>query len=162
MDGRAVILRAVPGFREESPETLLELGQRFTVRLVRDRWLCREGDPSSEMYLLAEGHLGVYRRNRQVALLGPGVFVGHVGALSGQARSAGLKASGAVVVLVMGAQQVRAIVRAETGAAASALRRALIVAYGRQIQEASRALVRLAADQPTDLTEALLAASPQP
>ncbi|MEL6348553.1 MAG: cyclic nucleotide-binding domain-containing protein [Myxococcota bacterium] len=162
MDGRAVILRGAPGLHSASPETLLALGERFTVRWIRDRWLCHEGDPSKEMYLLAEGHLGVYRQQKRVTLLGPGVFVGHVGALSGAPRSAGLRASGSVVLLVMDAGQVRAIVRSEAGAAASALRRALIVAYGRQIQEATQALVRLASDQPADIADALLAAAPRP
>ena len=145
-----MILRAVPGLSAESPEVLLALAERFDVQLPQDSWICREGDPSSALYLLAEGHVEVYKRGRssassRVATLEPGAIFGHVGVLSGGARTAGLKAVGQVVLMVMPARQVHHILDREHTPAASALRRALIVAYIRQIRAATRLLARLSA-----------------
>ena len=143
MDGRATILRALPGLQEEPVDVLLALGQRFEVSLLRDAWVCRQGDPSDALYVIAEGYLGVYRGGRRLTVLGPGSVVGHVGAFSGAPRSAGLRAEGAAALMVMSAVVAAEILEAEVSAPASALRRALIVSVGRQIREASRALVRL-------------------
>ena len=164
MDGRAMILRAVPGLEDQPPAVLLALAGRLTERFVREAWLCREGDPSAALYVLAEGHLGVFRQGAQVAVLGPGAIVGHVGVLSEQPRSAGLRVLGAVTLLELEAGAARALV-AEEAAAGAALRRALIVACGRQLREATRALVRLSAQAspaPDAVEAALLAAKGAP
>ena len=143
MDGRALILRGVPGLESVSPEALLVLAEHFGEQfLPSGAWLCREGDASAALYVLAEGHLGVHRRGQRVVVVGPGAVVGHVGALSGQPRSAGLRAEGAVTLLVLSAGVAQALVAApEAGAP---LRRALIVAHVRQLREATRVLVEAA------------------
>lgn len=144
MDGRALILQGVPGLEDESLESLLSLASHFGEQFLSSgAWLCRQGDASGALYILAEGHLGVYRRGRRVEVVGPGVVVGHVGALRDQARRAGLRAEGAVTLLVLPAPLARRLVASLEGEGA-ALRRALIVAHGRQIREATRALVALA------------------
>lgn len=144
MDGRATVLRALPGLQGEPVGVLLALAERFSVELLSSAWLCREGDPSDRLFVIVEGHLEVYRAGRRLTALGPGTIVGHVGALSGAPRGAGLRAAGPVALMMMSAADARSILDEEVSPEASALRRALIVALGRQIREASRALVRVA------------------
>jgi len=61
-------------------------------------WLFRQGDDGSALYLLVRGRLHVFRENPEPAppqLLGevvPGESVGEAGMLSGQKRSAGIRA----------------------------------------------------------------------
>jgi NTE family protein len=163
MDGRATVLSALPGLQDEAPAVLLALADRFEVRLLDRGWLCREGDRSSELYVIIEGHLEVYRSGRRLTALGPGTIVGHVGALSGAPRSAGLRAAGAVALMVMDAEVARTITDVEEGPDAGALRRALLVALGRQLREASRALVKLAEQAPgADAAAVLLEARGRP
>jgi CRP-like cAMP-binding protein len=68
-------------------------GQAKSVALARNQVLFRAGDPSDGCYRIAEGLLKVTvlaasRRERILAILGPGALVGELSLLDGTARSA--------------------------------------------------------------------------
>ena len=52
----------------------------------------KEGDPSDGLYLVDEGHVQVTRGGEVLAVLGPGSFVGELGLLLDEARTADLEA----------------------------------------------------------------------
>jgi len=79
--------------------TLRALADRFeTVSLARDEVLFRQDDPGDSMYLVVEGQLEVVLRDPEggewlVSLLGRGDFVGEIALLTGQDRTAMIRAA---------------------------------------------------------------------
>lgn len=79
--------------------TLRALADRFeTVSLARDEVLFRQDDPGDSMYLVVEGQLEVVLRDPEggewlVSLLGRGDFVGEMALLTGQDRTAMIRAA---------------------------------------------------------------------
>jgi NTE family protein len=81
------------------------------------QWLFHQGDPGDALYLLARGRLQAWRENGEgetPRLLGeivPGDSVGEMGLLSGQARSAGVKAVRDSLLVHIGREQFNALAR---------------------------------------------------
>jgi EmrB/QacA subfamily drug resistance transporter len=63
-----------------------------TVELHAGEWLVREGDPPGSAYLLRSGRLEVLQGDRVLRTLAPGAVVGELSLLTGEARSAGVRA----------------------------------------------------------------------
>ena len=69
----------------------LEAASR-TISLHAGAWLFREGDPPGSAYLLRSGRLEVLQGNQVVRTLTPGAVVGELSLLTGEPRSAGIRA----------------------------------------------------------------------
>ena len=63
-----------------------------TIELDAGEWLVREGDPPGSAYLLRSGRLEVVQGERLVRTLTPGAVVGELSLLTGEPRSAGVRA----------------------------------------------------------------------
>ncbi len=61
--------------------------------------LITEGEPGGSMYAVAQGEVSVWRKSRQVAVLGEGAFFGEMALLAGTWRMATVQAVTEVVVL---------------------------------------------------------------
>lgn len=65
--------------------------QSYLIELNEDQILCREGDPSSEIYMLHSGKLLVCIVNgtqvKALAKIGPGEFIGELSFFDGKPRS---------------------------------------------------------------------------
>jgi CRP/FNR family cyclic AMP-dependent transcriptional regulator len=65
--------------------------QSYLIELEEDQVLCREGDPSSEIYMLDSGKLLVCVVNgtqvKALAKIGPGEFIGELSFFDGKPRS---------------------------------------------------------------------------
>ncbi len=73
--------------------------------------LLREGAPGDDAYLIQNGEVEVVHRDRVLATLGPGSFVGEVSALTGSVRTATVRAKTAVSAFRVSGDDVRPIVR---------------------------------------------------
>jgi len=84
------IVQRVPifrGFTSEQTDRVLEVCERRSVE--KGTCLFREGDTSTEMYVLLEGHLRVVTTTgAEIASIGEMGLVGEMGVLTGQPRSA--------------------------------------------------------------------------
>lgn len=92
-------LRGVSLFASIDPESLDEIAIRAeVVSIAGGRYLFREGDEGSDMYLIAAGSVAVLMRDeeegeRMIDQLAPGAFFGEIAALSGGRRTASIKAA---------------------------------------------------------------------
>jgi CRP-like cAMP-binding protein/di/tricarboxylate transporter len=75
------------------------------VDLVDGQAVVRQGEPGDSLYVVARGHLGVFMRpsgddqERQVATIPPGACFGEIALLTGESRSATVRALGPVETL---------------------------------------------------------------
>jgi predicted acylesterase/phospholipase RssA/CRP-like cAMP-binding protein len=84
-----------------SPESAAELSSELeTVTCRGGEWLFRQGDPADGLYLLVRGRMQVWidmseqegTGSRLVAEVSPGETIGEIGMLTGDVRSAGIRA----------------------------------------------------------------------
>jgi CRP-like cAMP-binding protein/Zn-dependent protease len=73
--------------------------------------LMREGERGDDAYLVRAGELEVLRAERVLATIGPGAFVGEVSALTGNARTATVRARSEVSAFRLRGENVRPIVK---------------------------------------------------
>ena len=161
MDERARILSMVPGLRAMPIEGLHALAQLFEHKALEHEILCREGEDSDRLWVLASGTIEVIKDTPRgpflVAQIGPTSLVGHGGVMTLAARIATLKTRGEVEVLEMSAEAARDMLETAPAAVASPFRQALIVAMAHQLAGATAAIGRLtAATEPPEDTEARL------
>ncbi len=103
-------LRSVPLFtRVDSPSLLADVAARMRlVSLAAGGTVFREGDMSTDFYLVRSGTVGVSTdlggRVRQLARVGPGQFFGEIALLGGGRRSATVTATTDVELWVLSAQ----------------------------------------------------------
>lgn len=113
---RLLLLREVPLFADLPPEDLEDIAAVAGERLYADASeICREGEVGEAMYLIVNGQVQVLvaqpEGERLLAERGPGDFVGEMAVLEAEPRSATLRASGEVRLLVIEGQAVQAILR---------------------------------------------------
>lgn len=91
---RVALMKSVDIFAE-TPERILAAVARIVeeVELTAGESLFREGDPGDCLYIVVEGELRVYSRERTLVLLGPGKIVGELALLDPEPRSASVEAS---------------------------------------------------------------------
>ena len=73
--------------------------------------LLREGEHGDDAYLLRSGEVDVLHRDRHLATLGPGSFVGEVSALTGKERTATVRARNAISAFRLRGEDVRPVVK---------------------------------------------------
>lgn len=92
-------MRAVPLFRTLPADRLTELAEALVpVSFAAGDVVFRLGDPADALFLVDEGHVEVMRGGVTVAMLGPGSFVGEMGLLLDEVRSADLRAASEVAL----------------------------------------------------------------
>ena len=91
--------------------------------------LVRQGEPSPDAFVIAEGTADVIIDGEVVATLGPDALVGERGVLTGAARSATVRATSHLGVQVLSTDRLRSIMQANPGAAARM--QDVVARYGR-------------------------------
>jgi cytochrome P450 len=79
--------------------------------------LVRQGEPSPDAFVIAEGSADVTVDGTCVATLGPDALVGERGVLTGSTRAATVTATGHLAAHVLSTERLRSIMRANPGAA---------------------------------------------
>jgi len=99
-------LRSVDLFSECSSTELSAIRSLTTHHTVRSRQtLMRQGDWSSEFFVIVEGHVEVEREGAMVASPGPGSFVGEIGLLHRTPRTATVTTATSAELLVASVQE---------------------------------------------------------
>ena len=111
---RVLFLREVPIFRRLEPEDLERIGALAGERIYhQSEFLCREGDPGEELFVLVEGSVEVGKQAEGAArilrTLTTGDHLGELAILRKQPRSASVRASSSVRALVLGSEALRSI-----------------------------------------------------
>jgi LmbE family N-acetylglucosaminyl deacetylase len=107
---RAELVRAVPLFSFMDDEQLRDAARQLSERHVRDgEYLCRQGEPGTELYVVMDGNLEVIQEAEcdLRGLCGPGAVLGEVAILADTPRSASLRARGDVKLLAMSGSSFR-------------------------------------------------------
>jgi CRP-like cAMP-binding protein len=80
------------------------------LTVAAGRTLCEQGTAGREAFVILEGTAEVRRNNKKVATLGPGACVGELALLDHGPRTATVRASTDLSVLVIGAREFAGIV----------------------------------------------------
>lgn len=148
---RIEVLQDVPGLSFVPEADLAALAKHFDLKTYTNTFMCQEGGTPERVFVLAEGQAEVIKdagdgRKFKVATLMPGVMFGHVGVLTGQRRTASVRAVGEVKVLEIPALRARELIQGDNFKVSSAFRRSLIVALARQVFSATATTMKLAHD----------------
>jgi len=109
--GNSFLRRSSP-FAELPSAAIEALAAKLeSVRFESGEELLREGAVGDDAFLIRDGDVEVLHRDRVLATLGPGAFVGEVSALTGSARTATVRAKTAVSAFRVSGEDVRPIVR---------------------------------------------------
>jgi len=93
-------LTASPVFSELEPEELARLAAMATEESYAvGRALVREGDYSTELYVIEEGTADIARGGEVVGSVGPGDIVGEIGVLEKAKRNADVIATSSLLVI---------------------------------------------------------------
>jgi CRP-like cAMP-binding protein len=110
-DDKPTLLRSLPAFAGASRRELRELARASELALAdAGRVLVCAGRRAIETYLVLEGEVDVMIDGDVVATLGPGEFVGEIGVIDGEARTADVVARTDVALLAIHATAVRSLV----------------------------------------------------
>jgi len=111
---RMDFLRSIDLFSEFQDEQLEAM-----ARIMSERWeddgtvLCQEGDPGDELYLVYQGSVDVVRsvdgEEKTLAAAGPGACIGEMAILGDIPRTATLRSSGDVQLLVIKGQDFQTV-----------------------------------------------------
>ena len=151
MDERTRILSQVPGLSELVPDELVDLSRLFELRVFAEETICKEGDSTDHLWVLAHGAVDVIKSTPgrgpfHVASLSPTCLIGHAGLMGATERTASLIARGQVEVLEVSTQAARLMLDTADFPVASPFRRALIVDLSRQLGLATETVGRLAVE----------------
>jgi CRP-like cAMP-binding protein len=103
MDGKVQLLREVPLFSDLNNHDLRELaGLVDEVEVPAGKVLCREGQTGEEFFVIVDGNVRVERQGRELAVLGPGQFLGEMSLVDEGPRTATATATTDGRLLVMG------------------------------------------------------------
>ncbi|HLO29956.1 MAG TPA: Npt1/Npt2 family nucleotide transporter [Anaerolineales bacterium] len=124
---RILLLREVPMFSRLSPEDLEQIAEIAEEQLYPDQAvICQEGEPGNTLFIIVSGSVEVIKKVDQqeniLAMRGAGEFVGEMAILESAPRSATLRASGDVRVLVIEGEEFTAILFDRPEVAVSVLR----------------------------------------
>jgi len=111
---RVLFLREVPIFGRLEPEDLERIGALAGERIYHaGEFLCREGDPGEELFVLVEGSVEVEKETegatRTLRTLATGDHLGELAILRNQPRSASVRALSSVRALVLESESLRSI-----------------------------------------------------
>lgn len=110
-DAKIEMLRALPAFAGSSRRELRELATAADLAVAdAGRVLLRADRLALEAYLIVEGEVDVTIDGEVVATLGRGDFVGEIGVIDGEPRTADVVARSDVALLAFHAAQLRALV----------------------------------------------------
>ena len=165
-------LTRIPLFAEIDRVALAQLAAHLDpIELQEGDTVCRQGEPGDCLYLLTSGRLGVHVHepeggaSRRIDSLGPGDFFGEMALLTGEPRSATIRAEMPSRVLRLDRERFEALVRAQPSsflAIARVLSRRLAAANRMRIveEQALAAGVEASLDRLSpDRREAVLEAS---
>lgn len=124
---RILLLRDVPMFSELSPEDLEKIADIADEQLYFNQTtLCNEGEPGNTLFIIARGKvdvvIGAGSQEKVIATRGEGEFVGEMAIFESAPRSATLKASGDVRVLIIDGDAFIAILHDRPDVAISVLK----------------------------------------
>jgi CRP/FNR family cyclic AMP-dependent transcriptional regulator len=108
MDEKA--LKSIPLFASLSKSERRQVASSTDeVELTEGEVLVNEGDFAYEFFIIEEGTAEVLRDGKHVAELGPGDFLGEIGAIEKTQRNASVVAASPMTVVVMTARDLRHI-----------------------------------------------------
>jgi CRP-like cAMP-binding protein len=113
---RLVWFSSVPMFHGLDLETLADLARDAEVRWYgKDAHVCRQGDPSDELYVLhagsADALIEVDGDERIIGAIGPGQVIGELGVLTWSERTATVRVSSShAAILVLSATRLHSLV----------------------------------------------------
>jgi CRP-like cAMP-binding protein len=103
MDRKLELLRGVPLFAGLGNRELNELGALVDeTQVAPGHVLCREGRTGEEFFVIVDGFVRVERGGRELAILGPGQFVGEMSLVDEGPRTATATATTDARLLVVG------------------------------------------------------------
>jgi CRP-like cAMP-binding protein len=144
------ILKSFPDLNDLSPTDRKQMAASLKEsRLRAGAQICREGDVGDSCWFLVEGNVEVIKvlpdgRRVKLATLGPGITFGQSGLVSGQARTAEVKATADVYILALTQKSLRwALGRGDHWAVA--VQAIIAVSLVRQLRSALGRLSELAA-----------------
>lgn len=120
---RMVWLSQVAVFERLDLESLADIAETAEVRLYdRGTWLCREGEPSTDAFMLQSGALEVIGGGTRIGELGPRSIVGEIGVLTQRPRAASLRVTTAVArVVTLDGERLRRLIASNAAVAAGML-----------------------------------------
>jgi CRP/FNR family cyclic AMP-dependent transcriptional regulator len=133
-DRRIAVLRAVPALWACRDDELARVATLVDeVEVEAGRVLMREGAAAGETYLIVEGEATVALRDRVIATIGPGQFVGEMAMLDHGPRSATVTATTPMRLLVFGRREFASLLN-EPG-----IGRQIAIQIARRLRVAERA-----------------------
>jgi hypothetical protein len=106
-DSEALVTAVETALERQLSVQIMSAGQKPEIRkLKRGKYLCEQGEPGNDLYLLLDGVLSVTIDGEPVAEVGPGVILGERAVLEGGIRTASLQAATDVRVAVATAEQI--------------------------------------------------------
>jgi CRP/FNR family cyclic AMP-dependent transcriptional regulator len=135
---------------ELTPELTAVLDACFAHRAEPGDVICREGEPSRDLYFLTRGRVQVRMRDylgveQDLAQLHAPTMFGHMGMVDGSPRSATCIALDDARILLLHREAYEALVDAQ-GPHGDMFRRLLLTAMNRQLTAGNRALQQLLAE----------------
>lgn len=113
-DAKLDRLAAIPLFADAQRKQLERVAALCTeVRVPAGRTLCTEGEPGQEFFVVEEGEATVSVGGSEVATLKAGDFFGELALLDGQARTATVRSSTDMQLLVLTAGEFSSALQAD-------------------------------------------------
>ena len=116
---RIRLLQATPLFAEVGPPHIEAVAEALRLeRFAAGKTILRHGDAGEALYLIVSGTVSVFVRSEdfgvslQIAKLGPGQHFGEMSLLTGEPRSATIRAEGDCEVLVISKKVMAEVLRA--------------------------------------------------
>ena len=129
------VIEKIPFFSGLSLRQVKELLHSGRMEMAEaGKVLCREGDKSTEMYVLLAGELAVKDGEVELARVKPVEIVGEMGMVSNQPRCATVEAADDATVMVIGKMQFEALMRKDVDMA-SRIYRNMLDAVCQKIRE---------------------------
>jgi CRP-like cAMP-binding protein len=121
---RVIFLRKVPLFAALPPQDLQPIAAAAEEQVFSDgEMLAARGEPGDTMYVIVDGEVQVLGADEQeLAVRGPGEFIGEMAVISSQPRAASLLAKSDVRVLELHKPAFEAILRERPETALAMLR----------------------------------------
>jgi CRP/FNR family cyclic AMP-dependent transcriptional regulator len=101
----------IPLFRPFSKKELATVSRLSRVANIEaGQVLCNQGDLGDELFLIVRGEAAVSRNGREIATVGPGMYIGELALLTDRPRNATVTASTDMVLLVLNRRAFRQVV----------------------------------------------------
>ena len=111
MDGKVELLRKVPLFSELNKRDLGELSALVDeVEVPPGRVLCQQGRIGEEFFVIVDGAVRVERDGRELAVLGPGQFLGEISLIDEGPRTATATTTSDSRLLVIGHREFHTLI----------------------------------------------------